>query len=88
MEDRLSDLLNELWAAVIERYEFDILKNTISFELKTIDNGYENKYKMVFEGVTAWYFVENTGEERLNTKANVEEDDYLELTSIDFYVGE
>ena len=87
MEDRLSDLLNEMWAAIIERYEFDILKNTISFELKTIDNGYENKYKMIFEGVTAWYFVENTGEERLNTKANVKEDDYLELTSIDFYVG-
>lgn len=88
MEDRLPDLLNEMWAAIIERYEFDILKNIISFELKTTDNGYENKYKMVFEGVTAWYFVKNTGEERLNTKANVEEDDYLELTSIDFYEGE
>ncbi|MGG3675515.1 hypothetical protein ABEU95_02085 [Heyndrickxia faecalis] len=87
MKNRLFDLLNEMWAAIIESYEFDILKNTISFELKTIDNGYENKYKVVFEGVTAWYFVENTGEERLNIKADVEEGDYLELTSIDFYMG-
>ena len=87
MEDRLSDLLNEMWAAVIESYEFDILKSTISFEVKTIDNGYENKYKLTFEGVSAWYFIENTGEERLNTKGYFEEGDYLELTSIDFYVG-
>ncbi|MBP3041773.1 hypothetical protein J9303_20230 [Bacillaceae bacterium Marseille-Q3522] len=87
MEDRFNDLLNEMWAAVIDTYEFDILKNTIRFELKTIDNGYENKIKLIFEGVSAWYFVENIGEERHNTKDKAEDDDYLELTSIDYYKG-
>lgn len=85
MEEQLSNTLNDLWASIIESYEFDILKSTISFELKTIDNGCENKYRIVFAGVSTWYFVKNAGEKRLNKIAALNEDDYLELTSIDFY---
>lgn len=85
MGDSFTERLNDMWASIIERYEFDILKKTINFELKTIDNGYVNRIKIVFEGVTAWYFVENVGDERLSTRFNDEKNDYLELTSIDFY---
>ncbi|QHZ45959.1 YxiG family protein [Bacillus sp. NSP9.1] len=85
METRLVTLLNEMWAAVIEKYEFDMLKNSISFELKTIDNGLEAKHKMIFKGVSAWYFIEDSGEDRFNTIDETEDQDYLELTSIDFY---
>ncbi|MFN2746773.1 hypothetical protein ACINLE_18475 [Bacillus sp. z60-18] len=85
METRLVTLLNEMWAAVIEKYEFDMLKNSISFELKTIDNGLETKHKMIFKGVSAWYFIEDSGEDRFNTIDETEDQDYLELTSIDFY---
>lgn len=85
MKDSLNNLLNEMWAAIIEKYEFDLLKSTISFDLKTIDNGIETKYKMVFEGVSAWYFIENSGDLRFNTTDSFDDQDYLELTSIDFY---
>src|SRR5699024_7299207 len=77
--------LNDLWASIIESYEFDILKNTISFELKTIDNGCENKYRIVFAGVSAWYFVKNASEKRLNKMVALNEGDYLELTYIELY---
>lgn len=87
MEEQLSNTLNDLWASIIESYEFDILKNTISFELKAIDNGCENKYRIVFAGVSAWYFVKNASEKRLNKMVALNEGDYLELTSIDFYEG-
>jgi len=85
LEEQLSNTLNDLCASIIESYEFDILENTISFDLKTIDNGCENKYKMIFSGVSTWYFVKDTSEKRLNTMTVVDEDDHLELTSIDFY---
>lgn len=83
MEDQLTALLNELWASTIKKYDFNILKNTISFELKTIDMGHEAHHQLIFEGVSAWYYVENIGARRFITKDD--EDYYLELTSIDFY---
>ncbi|WP_252250330.1 hypothetical protein [Clostridium sp. ZBS13] len=83
-ESELQNKLNELWAGVIELFQINILKNTISFIIKVIEDGQEHKYNVVFNGVSSYYFVHDSGECRYNL-FDSEDDDYLELTSIDYY---
>ncbi|WP_315077929.1 hypothetical protein [uncultured Clostridium sp.] len=83
-ESELQNKLNELWAGVIELFQINILKNTISFIIKVIEDGQEHKYNVVFNGVSSYYFVHDSGESRYNL-FDPEDDDYLELTSIDYY---
>ena len=78
--------LNELWAGIIENFEFNFLKHAITLKIKTIDNGIEKKYNVVFGEVASHFFLENKGQERLNLVL-YDEGDYLELTSIDYYEG-
>lgn len=85
-ESELQNKLNELWGGVIEFFEVDILNNSISLSIKVIDNGQENKYNLVFNRVSSYYFVHDSGEQRYNL-FDPEEGDYLELTSIDYYKG-
>jgi hypothetical protein len=76
--------LNEIWAGVIDFYEFNILKHTITFNITVIENGQKSKHFIVFKGVSSYHFYENSEEQRLNP-VNPDEGDYLELTSIQFY---
>ena len=80
----LQECLNQMWATIIEKLEFNIIEHTITLQLKAIDNGIENQVFVVFGDVTAYYFINNTGEQR-DTLTLYEEDDYLELTSIYYY---
>lgn len=83
-KNKLQNKLNELWAGIIELLEFDILKNTISFIIKVIEYGEEKKYNVIFNGVSSYYFVHDSGEKRYNL-FDPEEGEYLELTSIYYY---
>lgn len=83
-ESELQKKLNELWAGIIEYFQINILKNTISFSIEVIENGQKNKYNLIFNRVSSYYFVHDSGEQRYNI-LDPEEGDYLELTSIDYY---
>ncbi|QNU39023.1 hypothetical protein IC801_07395 [Geobacillus sp. 44B] len=81
-QKKLVALLNEMWATVVKSFHIDILSHTISLNVKVVDN--EKYYKIVFKGVSSFYFVENSGDSRLNP-VDPEDGDYIELTSIDYY---
>ncbi|MHB9941521.1 hypothetical protein CF065_07805 [Clostridium sporogenes] len=83
-KSELQNELNELWAGIIEIFQIDILNNTISFIIKVIEYEEEKKYSVVFNGVSSYYFVHDSGEKRYNL-FDPEKGDYLELTSIDYY---
>lgn len=82
--NEIQNKLNELWAGVIDFYEFNILKHTITFNITVIENGEKAKYGVTFKGVSSYHFYEDSEEQRLNP-INPDEGDYLELTSIQFY---
>lgn len=82
--DKIQNKLNELWAGIIDFYKFDIFNHTITLDVTVIENGEEKKYNVKFKGVSAYHFYENSGEERINL-LELDEGDYLELTSIQFY---
>ena len=82
--NEIQNKLNEIWAGVIDFYEFNILKHTITFNITVIENGQKSKYCITFKGVSSYHFYENSEEQRLNP-INPDEGDYLELTSIQFY---
>jgi hypothetical protein len=82
--DKIQNKLNELWAGVIDFYEFDILNHAITFNVTVIENGKEEKYSAKFKGVSSYHFYEDSEEQRINP-LEPDEGDYLELTSIQFY---
>jgi hypothetical protein len=82
--DKIENKLNELWASVIDFYEFNILNHTITFNVTVIENGKEAKYNIKFKGVSSYHFYEDNGEQRINP-VEPDDGDYLELTSIQFY---
>jgi hypothetical protein len=82
--DEIQNKLNELWAGVIDFYKFDIFKHTITLDVTVIENGEERRYNVKFKDVSAYHFYENSGEERINP-LELDEGDYLELTSIQFF---
>jgi hypothetical protein len=79
----LQEQLNSLWAGVVEQLQFDILNHKITFHIK-VNNGIVQKSELIFKEVSAYYFIENSGDERLNL-IEPDDGDYLELTSIDYY---
>lgn len=82
--DKIQNKLNELWAGVIDFYEFDIRNHSITFNITVIENGKEEDYSVKFKGVSSYHFYEDSEEQRIN-QIEPDEGDYLELTSIQFY---
>ncbi|MBI6871806.1 hypothetical protein I6U51_03680 [Clostridium aciditolerans] len=76
--------LNELWDGTIEKFNVDILRNTLSFKLKVIANEVSKEFNLIFKGVSSFYFIEDIGEKRYNLN-KYDNNDYMELTSIDYY---
>lgn len=77
--------LNDFFESKILSYNFDILKNTLTFKLEIADNNNKTKInKLIFEGVTTFFFVNDNNEDRKKLYP-VEENDYLELTGI-YYI--
>lgn len=83
-ENKLQNKLNELWSGIIKYYQINILDNTINFNIEVIENGQSNKYDLVFNKVSSYYFVHNREEQR-HSITDPDEGDYLELTSIEYY---
>ena len=79
--DKLQKQLNLLWASKVIEYHFDMLSNKILFILETMDNGVLNKYKLSFNSVSMFYFINNVTDSRKNVFVS-DDDDYLEFTSI------
>ncbi|PEZ00311.1 hypothetical protein CN326_22770 [Bacillus sp. AFS018417] len=82
--DNLNTLLNEMWSGVVESFNINILFHKINLDIKVVEHGEILKYKVEFKQVSSFYFLENCGERRLNP-IDPEIDEYIELTSIDFY---
>jgi hypothetical protein len=77
--------LDSLWASIIEGMDIDVFNHRIVFNTKGIDGGIVTKYKLTFEKVSSFYFLENMGESRFNLLETDDRIDYLELTSIDYH---
>lgn len=82
--NEIQNKLNELWESSIDFYEFNILNHTITFNVTVIENGKESKYGVKFKGVSSYHFYEDSKEKRFNP-LEPDDEDYLELTSIQFY---
>lgn len=85
--DLMQDLkkqLNKLWAGSIERINFDFLRGSISLKVKVIENNNTNFYEVFFHEVSSHYYLRNNGDSRF-IFYELEDGDYLELTSIDYY---
>lgn len=80
----IQNRLNELWSGIIESYEFNILEHIIKFKVTVIENEKKSKYLIIFKGVSSYHFYNNRKEERFNV-IEPEAEDYIELTSIQFY---
>ncbi|GAB1154441.1 hypothetical protein YWY31_04660 [Paenibacillus illinoisensis] len=82
--DELKMQLNQLWSGIIKNINFDLLNGELSLEIKVIENGMISNFDIIFQEVSAHYFIRNNGESRLTTFL-VEQGDYLELSSIDYF---
>lgn len=82
--NEIQNILNELWAGVINFYKFDILKQTITFNITVNENEKKSKYDIIFNGVSSYHFYEDSEERRLHP-LDPDEGYYLELTSIELY---
>ncbi|KEZ47212.1 hypothetical protein GS18_0220420 [Metabacillus indicus] len=80
----LKEYLDELWANVIDEMNINVFDRTIVFTTRAIDDGMVTNHKIIFEQVSSFYFLENTGDDRYKLFERGEES-YLELTSIDFH---
>lgn len=81
---QIKECLNDLWANVIDDINIDVYNHRIVFTTRANDIGIVKNYKLTFEQVSSFYFLENAGEDRYN-QFEPEEDDYLELTSINYH---
>lgn len=80
----LKEILNDLWANVINEINIDVFNHRIVFNTRAIDKEKVTNYKLSFEQVSSFYFVENIGEERFNL-LEWDKNCYLELTSIAYH---
>ncbi|KIV56421.1 hypothetical protein AM501_09705 [Aneurinibacillus migulanus] len=82
--NQLNSFLNKLWASVLDSFSIDVLTHTIILNANVIDDDKCVTYKVIFKGVSAFYFLEDYGEKRLNPP-EPDNGDYTEITSIDYY---
>ncbi len=84
----LTNELNKLWEGRILNLEFDILHHKIKFKIKVYRPGTRDEqfdiYNVVFSGVSSFYFLQNTDEDRFRTY-DPDPGDTTELTTIGYY---
>lgn len=78
----IQENLEQLIETKIVSYSMDILKNSFSLSLELLENGTITHYEVEFIDICTFYFINNTTDERKDI-LSYEENDYLELTSID-----
>ena len=79
----LTERLNNLWESIIKKIDINILNSSISIDLELVEDGNCSKHTIVFKKVSSHFYLNNIGESRLNIY-QPEEDEYLELTSINY----
>ena len=80
----LQHQLNQLWSGKINKLDFNMLNSELKISITVLENQIISNHEVTFKEVSSYYFVKNDGESRLNFH-EVEQDDYLELTTIDYY---
>ena len=81
--ENLTERLNDLWESIVKDIDINISNNSISLTLEVIENGNSSNHKIIFKKVSSHFYLNNIGENRLNTN-QLDEDEYLELTSINY----
>ncbi|ARU62151.1 hypothetical protein CBW65_14935 [Tumebacillus avium] len=76
--ENLQDLLNCLWAGVIEKHTVDLFNHTIEFDVRTNWGGVISYHHLKFTGVKAVYYIND------QFPSEPEEGDYLELSSVSY----
>ena len=82
MKKNLKEQLDKLWATTINSYEFDILSNSITFEIESLWSGKVEHYTVRFLKVNTWYFVKGCAEFRKEIN-DPEPWECLEISTID-----
>ncbi|MDF1508546.1 hypothetical protein PZE06_10130 [Robertmurraya sp. DFI.2.37] len=82
--ENLNEKLGSLWASVIEEIDFNLMENSIRMNLKLTENGNVEYFEIAFKNVSSYSFLKNKGENRFSFD-ELEDGDYLELTSIDYF---
>lgn len=75
---------NKFWSSNIRKLHFDMLNNSIRFELEVFSNDKLNLHILELRNVSSYYFINNFGEKRKEFLVSDELDDILEFTSIEF----
>lgn len=78
--------VNELNELEILKYKYDIFKKEISIDLRDISDNKMINHSLVFHEVSSCYFVSAWEESRFMMRYP-DEEDYLELTSIEILSG-
>jgi len=79
----LTEALNHFWESIIKNIAVDILNSSISIELEIVENGESYKHTVIFKEVSSYFYLNNIGDSRLCIH-QPEEDEYLELTTINY----
>lgn len=83
IEIELSNILSTLEGAIIEKFVIDLITHQVIINTNTVINGTEEKHSLIFDGVSAYYYVGNSGEWRFNPTTR----DHIEITDI-LFVGD
>jgi len=75
-----------LWAGIIRKMDFNLLKHEIFFDVEVIENGVSSKHSVIFEDVASYFYSNNIEDKRLEIYIP-DEEDYLEMTSIHYLEG-
>lgn len=76
--------LNNLWAGIIKKIDFDLLNGSIKLSVEVIEDGNVKVFEVIFIDVSSHYFLKNSRCNRFSFY-EIEDGDYLELTSIDYF---
>lgn len=84
-EKTLVQVLDQLTFSTIKKHDIDFLRNTISFELLSIENAKEsNRFTVVFDGVSSLFYVNDSGEDRFQFPPFEKKWSRLELSDINY----
>ncbi len=83
----LEDAFNKIWESTITGIDTDLLRHSITFKLKLLPEYNERLIELVFEGVSAYHFFNNTIKRRKQFH-EYEIGNFLELTTIDLIESE
>lgn len=85
--EKIREELYKIWEYKINNLDFNMLTNSIKISIEDIDKRNQDKLDIIFEGVSSYYFINDTKKDRKNF-SEYEDGNYLEITSIDVIEGD